>query len=215
MSKGIVYILTNPCLDGWVKIGKTDRSNISGRLSELNAPSNIPLSYRAYALYHVENPAAVEESIHAIFDHIDANLHAREEVNGRIREREFFKVSPEAAHSVFVEIAKLRGDREHLELVTLTGEQQEEEELQGRATPFRFNMVDIPPGAELEYTDNADILCTVVDNRNVCYDGVSYSISGLVQKLKGCSYMPQGTLYFKYEGETLDERRKRMVGDRR
>jgi hypothetical protein len=24
MGKGIVYILTNPCLDGWVKIGMTD-----------------------------------------------------------------------------------------------------------------------------------------------------------------------------------------------
>lgn len=28
MSNGIVYILTNPCLDGWVKIGMTERNDI-------------------------------------------------------------------------------------------------------------------------------------------------------------------------------------------
>jgi hypothetical protein len=27
MANGIVYILTNPCLDGWVKIGHTDYQN--------------------------------------------------------------------------------------------------------------------------------------------------------------------------------------------
>ena len=28
MEKGFVYILTNPCLDGWVKIGMTERDDI-------------------------------------------------------------------------------------------------------------------------------------------------------------------------------------------
>ena len=36
MAKGIVYILTNPSLDGWVKIGMSDRSNIEDRLAEPN-----------------------------------------------------------------------------------------------------------------------------------------------------------------------------------
>jgi len=45
-SKGIVYILTNPCLDGWVKIGMSDKDDIQDRLDELNTPSNmdIPLN---------------------------------------------------------------------------------------------------------------------------------------------------------------------------
>ncbi len=30
MSKGIVYILTNPCLDGWVKLGMTKRNEPTG-----------------------------------------------------------------------------------------------------------------------------------------------------------------------------------------
>ncbi|RHU76804.1 GIY-YIG nuclease family protein [Butyribacter intestini] len=51
MEKGFVYILTNPCLDGWVKIGMTERDDIESRLRELNSPTNIPLSYRCYATY--------------------------------------------------------------------------------------------------------------------------------------------------------------------
>lgn len=61
MPKGIVYILTNPRLDGWVKIGMTDRNDIEHRLRELNTPSNLPLSYRCYATYEVESPAEVEK----------------------------------------------------------------------------------------------------------------------------------------------------------
>lgn len=32
MANGMVYILTNPCLDGWVKIGMTERNDIERRL---------------------------------------------------------------------------------------------------------------------------------------------------------------------------------------
>lgn len=66
MAKGLVYILTNPCLDGWVKIGMTQRNDIERRLRELNAPTNIPLSYRCYAVYEVENPLEVEKEYIAL-----------------------------------------------------------------------------------------------------------------------------------------------------
>lgn len=79
MPKGIVYILTNPCLDGWVKIGMTERNDIERRLKELNTPTNIPLSYRCYAVYEVDNPSEVEKNIHSIIDRIDYSLHAREQ----------------------------------------------------------------------------------------------------------------------------------------
>ena len=56
MSNGLVYIMTNPCLDGWVKIGMTERDDIEDRLKELNTPANIPLTFRCYATYEVDNP---------------------------------------------------------------------------------------------------------------------------------------------------------------
>ena len=60
---GLVYILTNPCLDGWVKIGMTDRNSVDERLNELNNSTSIPLSFRCYATYNVErNSREVEQA---------------------------------------------------------------------------------------------------------------------------------------------------------
>ena len=67
MERGYVYIMTNPCLDGWVKIGMTTKS-IESRLKELNRPTNIPLSFRCYASYKVDDPQEVEKTIKQIFD---------------------------------------------------------------------------------------------------------------------------------------------------
>lgn len=214
MSRGIVYILTNPCLDGWVKIGMTDRNDIDRRLHELNSPANIPLSFRAYATYEVENPYAVEQSIHKIIDIIDNSLHAREQLSsGRVREREFFQMSAEAAYAVLLEIAKLRGDTDALTLVAPTEEQQEEEEIsEGRRAPFAFDMVDIPVGSELTYVNDSSIRCTVCSNKHVQYQGEEYSLTALAVKLLGWApgTAVQGPKRFKYGNETLWDRRLRL-----
>ena len=42
----IVYILTNPSLAGWLKIGCTTKNDIKSRLSELNNSTAIPLDFR-------------------------------------------------------------------------------------------------------------------------------------------------------------------------
>ena len=34
MATGLLYILTHPCLDGWVKIGMTEQNDIRDRLDE-------------------------------------------------------------------------------------------------------------------------------------------------------------------------------------
>lgn len=94
------------------------RDNIATRLAELNRPANIPLSYRAYAVYEVESPQKVEKQIHSLFDIINEKLHAREILSGgRIREREFFHISPEKAFAVFEAVSKLRGDNDCLKLI--------------------------------------------------------------------------------------------------
>lgn len=124
MEKGLIYILTNPCLDGWVKIGMTERDDIEKRLEELNTPMNIPLYYWCYAVYEVDNPLEVEKRIYSILDKIDDSLYARERlVNGRIRECKFFKISPETAYEIFKDIAALRGDSNKLILYAPTFEE--------------------------------------------------------------------------------------------
>ncbi|GAA5819183.1 MAG: conserved hypothetical protein [Methanobrevibacter sp. CfCl-M3] len=216
MSKGIVYILTNPCLDGWVKIGMTEKDDIKERLSQLNSPANIPLSFRAFALYYVDNPSEVEEHIHTIIDAADESLHAREiTASGKPREREFFQMSPEKAYIIFKSIAKLRNDFDNLELVEGTDEEQTEEKIVKKVrTAFTFKDLNIPIGTQLSFIRDDSLTCVVVDeNNSVEYEGEKTTLSGLARKLLhekfgwGKNSTAQGPKFFTFNDETLHDRR--------
>lgn len=183
-----MYILTNPCLDGWVKIGMTERNDIERRLQELNSPPNIPLSYRCYATYEVENPLEVERRIHSLIDRVDDSLHAREQLNnGRIREREFFKISPETAYGIFKDIAVLRGDTNKLKLYTPTLDQSQEQELAENRTKRSnnsFELLNISIGEEISFLYDDTIIAKVLNKKNqVEFDGIQYSVTGLARKI--------------------------------
>ncbi len=185
MSKGIVYILTNPSLDGWVKIGMSTRNDIEARLTELNRHENLPLSYRAYAIYEVEKPHEVEKHIHSLFDIIDESLHARETLSsGRIREREFFRITPERAFAVLQAVSHLRNDENCLKLITPNAEQIEEEQIAeqiARRPNFRFSMLQIPIGTELSFLYDESCICYTIDTNNkIEFEGEEYSLSGFL-----------------------------------
>jgi hypothetical protein len=212
-SKGIVYILTNPCMEEWVKIGMSDKEDIQDRLDELNSPSNIPLSFRAYAIYRVENPLAVEKNIHNLIDTIDDELRAIEQKeNGRIRKREFFRISPGKAFEIFKQVAELRGDSEFLKMIEPNEKEQEIEEIIQQKRP-RLNLkeIGIPAKATLNFVNDESITCVAdVENNKLIYEGTSYSLSGLAMKLlnEKCGWHIKaiaGGLYFKYNGETLND----------
>ena len=221
MARGLVYILTNPCLDGWVKIGMTERNDIESRLRELNAPTNIPLSYRCYAVYEVENPQLVEKHIHSIIDRVDDSLHARETLgNGRIREREFFRISPETAYGIFNDIATLRNDKENLKLYVPTQEQADEEEIaesRTKRTNNSFKLLGLPIDEEITFMFDDSISVRVADDKNLVeYQGGKYSVSALALKLlvekRGwlASSHVNGWRYFAKDGITLSELRERV-----
>ena len=212
-GKGIVYILTNPCLDGWVKIGMSEKDDIQDRLDELNTPSNIPLSFRAYAIYHVENPLAVEKNIHNLIDTIDGSLRAIEQKdNGRNRKREFFRISPEKAFDIFKQVAELRGDSESLIMVEPNEKEQKIEEIiQQKRTRLSLKEIGIPDGATLSFVNDESITCVAdINNNKLIYEKIPYSLSALAIKLlnEKCGWNIKsiaGGSYFKYNGETLND----------
>lgn len=221
MSKGLVYILTNPCLDGWVKIGMTQRNDIEKRLQELNTPTNIPLSFRCYATYEVENPEQVEKSIHRLIDKIDNTLHAREILdNGKIREREFFKISPETAYGIFKEVASLRNDTKNLKLYTPSKDESEEQELAESRTKRSnnsFKLLGIEIGENLSFLYDDSIVAKVADNKNqVEYNGKIYSITRLAINILIDKYgwsenlHANGWRFFTKDGITLSDLRDRI-----
>jgi hypothetical protein len=216
LPKGIVYILTNPCLDGWIKIGKSDKDDIQDRLTELNSPSNIPLSFRAYAIYRVENSLSVEQGIQKIIDTININLRAIEVLdNGFARKREFYKMPPEQAYEVFKQVAKMRGDEKFLELVKPTADDLNLEAAAnvGRKTKINLKDIGIPEGASLTFVNDESVTCIAKPDVNkLLYEGKEFSISALALKLlqEKCGWNVKaiaGGAYFKYNGLKLTDLR--------
>jgi len=219
---GLVYILVNPCLLGWVKIGMVEKDDIKERLGNLNSPPNIPLSFRCYATYKVEKPREVENCIHNIIDAIDNSLHAREEFeNGRTREREFFEISPEAAYAIFENIAELRNDKEvNLKKYERTPTEIEEEQIAEKAIirakrkRNTFGSLGIPVGTLIVFRLNNSLTARVLDNINhVEYESETYTVSALAsklltEKLGKKETNVNGWLYFTKDGKTLDEIRE-------
>jgi len=218
---GIVYIMTNPCLQGWVKIGKT--IDVQARLNQLNSQPNIPLSFRCYATYEVDDMDEVEKRIHNILDTVNYSLRARETIdNGRTREREFFRMSPEAAYNVFVNIALLRNDMDKLTIIAPTLQEAQIEtnaDTRTKRTNSSFQLLQIPVGESIQFIFDEECSAKVVDSKNtVEFEGVQYSVSALAKKLlvekKNWSQLSQvnGWRYFMYHSKTLFELRD-LIGD--
>jgi hypothetical protein len=205
MDKGIVYILTNPCLDGWIKIGHTDKNDIQERLDTLNNQPNIPLSFRIYALYHVKDPAKIEKYIQDLIDVINPKLRAIEEKeNGKIRKREFYRMSPEQAFAIFKQFAKNRGDEDFLELKIPTSEDIKIETLlKGRRPNLNFYELGLEDGFELVLKDNSQTVAKIVSGKLVEYEDKQYSLTALSKRLLHWKTDRQPAPYWLYNGKSL------------
>ena len=131
-------------------------------------------------------------------------------------------MSPEDAYSILEAIAEIHGFEDRLKLVAPNPVEIEEEkkaeeieeEKKERLTPFSFTLCKIPVGAKLEFwnnsTDNSGIICTVVDDKFVEYDNKRCSLTALAKMLSNTSSSIAGPRYFKYNGEWLNDIRKRL-----
>lgn len=146
----------------------------------------------------VEDADFVEKQLHdAFLDH-------------RVRSsREFFELSPDRVVSA-LKLAEIENVTPKKDYVESSEDQQALNQARTRRAVFNFKMADIPVGAELSYVNDENIKAKVVDNKLIEMDGEVTSLSASAQKLLGYSYQVQGTVYWMYEGETLDERRRRL-----
>ncbi|OGH85684.1 MAG: hypothetical protein A2493_02840 [Candidatus Magasanikbacteria bacterium RIFOXYC12_FULL_33_11] len=197
----IIYILINEAMPGYVKIGKTSTS-LEQRIRELSASTSVPLPFTCFYACTVKNAQFVEHQLHDAFD------------NNRINpRREFFQISPERIVSALklAEIENVTPKRDFVE------SQEDQHALnQARAemrAKFNFKMVNIPVGAELLFSRDENIKAIVIDNKSISFDNNITSLSASAQKILGYDYGVQGTAYWVYDGETLDERRKRIESE--
>jgi hypothetical protein len=192
--QGIIYILTNASMPDYIKIGFT-HGTVEERMRQLDR-TGVPLPFEIHYASMVGDAEKEEKWLHSIF----ADRRAREN-------REFFKMPAEYAALALkrVEIKEVVVEG------TLTPEQEETiDEIKERRSRFHFANYNIPIGAKLTFTRDPNIVVEVAENDKIKINGIVKSISTFARDLLGYKRRPQGTLYFKYEDESLDERRRRM-----
>jgi len=211
IKQDILYAVTNPAMPDWVKIGISSggETGLIKRIRGLYS-TNVPLQFKLEYAVRVENARTIEGKIKLAFKEHRRNPN-----------REFYKISPESAKSI-LEIAQIGGGEElrpdEIKKISnaevpkneLRERDHEEEVVNARRSKFRFSDLDIEDGAELVFTHDKTKKATVLASKNkVAYEGKEYSVSRLATILLKSPTSVSGTLYWTYNGETLDEIRRR------
>jgi len=202
MSKGYVYILTNPSFrEDWVKIGKTRRP-VDVRSAELDNTA-VPLPFEIYATICSEQYEKIEKLIHKTIDRL---------TKLRIRQnREFFNIRPAEAYAILKDIAAVIPDAE-LEVFDENLKERETDEdgapiTKERKPPFRFSMLGLQVGQNVVFDPTGIEVKIAADNR-IEYKDKLYTLSGFAAEfmpddMRCTSDAYQGPCYFSYNGTTL------------
>lgn len=190
--------MTNPAYQGYVKIGATSR-DVEARRKELSSQTGVMFDFEIYATYETRGDLQ-DKNFHRIIDRLNPTLRAN-------TKREFYKMEPEAAYDLLMAIAEISGDTEK---VVKYDESENVSDSKTRREQFSFIKAGIEIGSYISFTENEDIKVKVYDEKHIEYNGQKTSVSELARKLLNLTHPVQGTLYFKYENETLNDRRQRL-----
>ena len=194
-NSGIIYVLVNEAMPGYVKIGKTN--NLKKRIKDLDTTS-VPLSFICSYACTVKDMDFVEKQLHAAFK------------DNRVRpKREFFRIASERVVAA-LKLVEIKDVTPKDDIVASDEDQRALDKARTRRPVFKFDMVNIPTGSKLSYARDENITVEVFDNRRVKYEGKKTSLSAVARKLLGYGYNVSGPSFWKYEGEILDERRMRL-----
>jgi len=193
VNEGIVYILTNSAMPRMVKIGKTG-GDLSERLRQLYS-TGVPLPFECAYAAKVSDMDKWEKAFHIAFDSYRVNP-----------KREFFDIEPEQAIAVLELVAGENMTSRIQEEANKVDPQTKSlaEKLKRRRRPNAdFVDMGIPVGSKLEFIGDGNYSCTVLDNRHVDYDGESYMVTPLTEKLLGCS--ARGIDCWSFDGRDLKD----------
>jgi len=134
-KSGIVYVLKNEAMPGYVKIGMA--KDLKERMASLDT-CGVPLPFELFYARRVPDAAFTESRLHSVF------------AEARIRKsREFFKVLPERVKAA-LEIAP--GEEVAIQERAVVESEDDLDSLaraKTKRSPFRFSLVGIKPGTAL------------------------------------------------------------------
>lgn len=200
-EKEIIYVLSNPAMPGYVKIGRT--SNLENRLKDLDNTST-PLPFECVFAIEVEKKLNVEKTVHDIF------------LDSRTRKtREFFEIHPDRVISA-LKMANGIDVTPTQDIVEDDDSQIALDNARKKRERFNFSMINLEHGTVLDYMDDTDYKCEVISNNRVLFEEKEMSLSGSAQEI----YLKlnpdrkkialSGPWSWGYKGERLDEIRQRM-----
>lgn len=196
----IIYVLTNEAMPGYVKVGKTS-NNLEQRVKELSSTTSIPLPFIVSYACTVKDSAFVERQLHEAFGDNRVNP-----------KREFFIVGTQRVVAA-LKLAEIENITPKRDFIEDNEDRESLNEVIKRRNRFNFKTVNIPIGTEIIFSTDKNIKAKVVDINSVYsieFEGKKSSLSDSARKILGYSYPVSGTEYWMYDGETLDERRRRL-----
>lgn len=200
----IIYILINEAMQGLCKIGHT-KNSIERRLRELSVPPGVPLPFECFYAKKVKLSATeIERWLHDLFE--------KNRLNPR---KEFFTTPPE---KIVLALKYIEGEEVVLNQNVVADDKREIRALNKKRAirdRFNFKMADIPIGAELVFSRDESIKAKVVDNRHIEFKREVMSLGKAANSILKYKYKHKvaGTLFWMYENETLDERRRRFESE--
>jgi hypothetical protein len=158
----VVYVLTNPAFEGYVKVGRT--TNLEQRLRSLDNTS-VPLPFRCVFAVEVEDDAQVEKLVHQAFaDHRTRTT------------REFFEVDPQR---IMAALKLTRG----LDVTPKSDIAEDEEGVKAleKATrkprkTYKFSDAGLKVGDIINYANNNQITAQVISEKKVLFEGEEASL---------------------------------------
>jgi hypothetical protein len=201
MSAGIVYILTNAAMPGYVKIGLTRQDDVSERLRQLDNTS-IPVPFECYHAARVPDCAKLERTLHFVFGE-----------NRARRSREFFTIDPDLAKAIIDLVALSPVEVSDAEQSIDAGERREIETIRKKREARTFTSLNVPIGSTLTFVKDPNVTCTVTKPRKVLFQGTEMSPSAAALRAvhqMGYDWVAvSGMEYWEYEGVKLAK-----LGDR-
>ena len=189
MSKGYIYIMTNPCLKDMVKIGYA--TNVEERRKQLSTTA-LPYEYEIYATYETSGKLE-DKKLHKLIDNLNPDLRVS-------KNREFFVMSAEDAYELLESIATISGSQDKLtRCVELKTKQRAE--IKSKKPAINFAKCNIPVGAELVFIEDPTVKVIVESERKVSYNNEITSLSAIAGGIKG--YSVSGPQFFSYNGKLV------------
>lgn len=205
MSAGIVYILTNAAMPGYVKIGLTQQNDVGDRVRQLDNTS-IPVPFECYFAAHVPDCRKLERTLHFVFGERRAR-----------RNREFFTIDPDLAKAIVELVAVDEVALSDAEQSIDKAERQEIEQLRKRREVRTFSSMNIPVGSTLTFIKDETITCTVSGPRKVNFRGQELSPSAaalIVIHEMGYDWPAiSGMGYWAYQGIKIGDYGNRRIPD--